>query len=284
MQLLQRPFLTQIVEVHSGLSARLADAAGFEVMWASGFSISSLMGLRDSNEASWTQLLEVIEWITEATPRPLLVDGDSGHGNFNNARRLAKKLADRGASGVCLEDKLFPKTNSFIGEGQALADVAEFSGRIAAAKDACSSRDFAIIARTEALISGRGMNEALDRASAYRDAGADAILIHSKRSDAEEVLTFARHWARSTPVAVVPTTFPDADQDLLLEVGISAIIWANQSLRASARAMTDIYEEIRRCGRPTSPAKLASMQDIFTLLGYSDLDRDEARYLPGAAR
>ncbi len=284
IQLLQRPNLTPIVEVHSGLSARLADAAGFEALWASGFSISSLMGLRDSNEASWTQLLEVIEWITEATQRPLLVDGDSGHGNFNNARRLAMKLADRGAAGVCLEDKLFPKINSFIGDGQALADMAEFAGRIAAAKDACSSRGFAIVARTEALISGRGMNEALDRAAAYRDAGADAILVHSKQINADEVIAFARHWAQATPLIVVPTTFPDADQVALLEAGISAIIWANQSLRASAKAMAAIYEEIRRCGKPTSPTMLASMQDIFTLLGYSDLDRDEGKYLRGAAK
>lgn len=280
--LLSRAEFTTIVEVHSGLSARLADAAGFEALWASGFSISSLMGLRDSNEASWTQLLEVIEWITDATQRPLLVDGDTGHGNFNNARRLATKLADRGAAGVCIEDKLFPKTNSFIGDAQALADVEEFCGRISAAKDACVGREFTIVARTEALIAGRSMEEALDRAAAYHAAGADAILIHSKQTTAHEVFEFARRWARAAPLVVVPTTYPDVDQDELRQAGVSALIWANHGLRASALAITDLYADIKQSGRPSARSRMVSMQDIFTLLGYSDLDQDELRYLPGA--
>src|SRR5215475_13593653 len=111
-----------LMEAHSGLSAKIAEEAGFEGIWASGLSISASLGVRDSNEASWTQVLEVIEFMSDATRVPILVDGDTGHGNFNNMRRLVCKLEQRGIAGVCIEDKIFPKTNSFInGTAQPLA-------------------------------------------------------------------------------------------------------------------------------------------------------------------
>ena len=119
--------------------------------------------------------------MVDSTRLPILVDGDTGYGNFNNVRRLVRKLGQRQIAGVCIEDKLFPKTNSFIGERQPLADIDEFCGRIKAGKDSQTDDDFVLVARTEALISGHGMDEALRRAEAYYAAGADAILIHSKR-------------------------------------------------------------------------------------------------------
>ena len=112
---LTSPNLVFIMEAHSGLSAKIVEEAGFEGVWASGLSISAMLGLRDSNEASWTQVLEVLEFMADATTLPILVDGDTGYGNFNNVRRLVRKLGERGIAGVCLDDKLFPKTNSFLG-------------------------------------------------------------------------------------------------------------------------------------------------------------------------
>ena len=281
IELMRRDQLTAFMEVHSGLSARIADLAGFEAIWASGLAISSLMGLRDSNEASWSQVLTIVEWIVDASPRPLLVDGDSGHGNFNNARRFASKLAKIGAAGVCFEDKLFPKTNSFVGERQELAGIDEFSGRIAASKDACSGYDFAVVARTEALVSGRSMNEALDRAHAYCEAGADAILIHSKRATGDEVIEFSEKWNRRSPLIVVPTTYPNVDLDVLNRAGVTGVIWANHSIRASARAMEDVCADIRRSGSPDSNSpRLVSVQDLFSLLDYHELDAAERNYLP----
>src|SRR5229473_1709524 len=116
------PFMTFLMEAHSGLSAKIVEEAGFRGIWASGLSISASLGLRDSNEASWTQVLEILEYMVDATSLPILVDGDTGHGNFNNVRRFVRKLGERGVGGVCIEDKLFPKANSFIGEAQPLAD------------------------------------------------------------------------------------------------------------------------------------------------------------------
>src|SRR5207244_656561 len=128
--LIRSPELSFLMEAHNGLSARIAEEAGFEAVWASGLSISAALGVRDSNEASWTQVLEVLEFMSDATRVPILVDGDTGHGNFNNVRRFVRKLEQRGIAGVCIEDKVFPKINSFLnGTAHPLAEVDEFCGR-----------------------------------------------------------------------------------------------------------------------------------------------------------
>src|SRR5260364_14489 len=119
-----------LMECHDPLSAAIAIQAGFKGLWASGLSISTSLGFRDANEASWTQVVDVVDRIADLTGAPILVDGDSGFGNFNNARLLAYKLWQRGASGICLEDKGFPKMNSFIGDRHPLADTCEFCGRL----------------------------------------------------------------------------------------------------------------------------------------------------------
>src|SRR5688500_6082456 len=171
-----------LMEAHNGLSAKLAAEAGFEALWGSGLAISAALGVRDNNEASWTQVLEVLEFMADASELPILLDGDTGYGNLNNVRRLVRKLEQRNIAGVCLEDKLFPKTNSFIdGERQALAEVDEFCGKLHAAKDTQLDPDFVVVARTEAFIAGWGLEETVLRATAYSEAGADLILVHSKR-------------------------------------------------------------------------------------------------------
>src|SRR5882724_3666935 len=184
-RLLQSGRLEFLMEAHNALSARIVEEIGFRGIWASGLSIAAALGVRDNNEASWTQVLEVVEFMSDATDIPILLDGDTGYGNFNNMRRLVKKLEQRGIAAVCIEDKQFPKTNSFLnGERQPLADRDEFAGKLKAVKDSQTDPDFSIVARVEALIAGWGMEEALRRAEAYRVAGADAILIHSKLSKA----------------------------------------------------------------------------------------------------
>ena len=112
--LIQSNKLEFLMESHNGLSAKIAEETGFKGIWASGLSISASLGVRDNNEASWTQVIDVLEFMSDATSIPILLDGDTGYGNFNNVRRLIKKLEQRDIAGVCLEDKLFPKTNSFI--------------------------------------------------------------------------------------------------------------------------------------------------------------------------
>ncbi|CAG2061606.1 unnamed protein product, partial [Timema podura] len=158
--LLNSPQLTFLMEAHSGLSARIVQEtegplfdgmSGFSGIWASGLGISAQLGVRDSNEASWTQVLEVVEFMADATNIPILLDADTGYGNFNNARRLIRKLEDRGVAGCCIEDKCFPKTNSLLdGRQQPLADVEEFALKIKACKDHQRDPDFCVVARVEA--------------------------------------------------------------------------------------------------------------------------------------
>ncbi|MGI3776344.1 MAG: phosphoenolpyruvate mutase, partial [Janthinobacterium lividum] len=279
--LLQAPELAFIMEAHSGLSAKIVEEAGFAGIWASGLSISAMLGLRDNNEASWTQVVDVLEFMADASSLPILVDGDTGYGNFNNVRRLVRKLGERGIAGVCLEDKLFPKTNSFLGERQPLADIEEFCGRIRAGKDAQTDDAFSIVARTEALISGHSMDEALRRAEAYHAAGADAILVHSKRPDAAEITGFMQRWDRRCPVVIVPTMYYSTPSDVFRDAGISLVIWANHLVRSSISAMRDTARQIARGESLLQvEGRVASVREIFALTGNDELERASLRYLP----
>jgi len=198
-----------IMEAHNGLSAAIVQEAGFKGIWASGLSVSAQFGVRDSNEASWTQVLECVEFMSDKTNIPILLDGDTGYGNYNNARRLITKLESRGVAGVCLEDKVFPKRNSLlVGSGkQELADIDEFSKKIRACKDTQRDPDFQVVARVEAFIAGWGLDEALKRSEAYHKAGADAILMHSAKGDFGEIESFLKAWKQRSPVVIVPTKY-----------------------------------------------------------------------------
>ncbi len=280
--LLNSPDLEFIMEAHNGLSAKIVEETGFKGIWASGLSMSAALGVRDNNEASWTQILDVLEFMSDATSIPILVDGDTGWGNFNNMRRAVTKLCQRGVAAICIEDKLFPKTNSFIGDGQPLADIDEFCGKIKAGKDSQLDDDFSIIARIEALISGWGMDEALRRAEAYHEAGADAVLIHSKKADADEVLQFTREWAGRSPVVIVPTKYYATPTDAFREAGISLAIWANHNMRAAISSMRDVSARIYRDQSLAGIEKeVATVSDVFRIAGNDELADAEKRYLPG---
>jgi phosphoenolpyruvate phosphomutase len=151
------------------------------------------------------------------------------HSNFNNARLLVKKLESRGIAGACIEDKLFPKTNSLLGtsEGKPLASIAEFSGKIKAMKDTQRDPDFVVVARIEAFIAGWPLEEALKRAEAYQAAGADAILIHSKKSDHSEIESFCKAWNGKCPVVIVPTKYYKTPTQTFRDWKVNTVIWAN---------------------------------------------------------
>ncbi|MGE6226653.1 phosphoenolpyruvate mutase [Paenibacillus chitinolyticus] len=273
-----------IMEAHNGLSAKIVEEAGFKGIWASGLSISAAMGVRDNNEASWTQVLDVLEFMSDATSIPILLDGDTGYGNFNNARRLVKKLEQRHIAGVCIEDKQFPKTNSFInGQEQSLADIEEFSGKIKAMKDTQTDEDFTVVARVEAFITGKGLKVALQRAEAYRKAGADAVFIHSKRSDVAEIEAFMKEWAGRLPVVIVPTKYYTTPTVRFQEMGISLVIWANHNLRASIQAMKHLSDRIYREQSLVHVEKdVAPLEEVFRLQGAEELEAAEQQYLPSS--
>ena len=284
-KLLLSPQLEFICEAHNGLSAKIVEEAGFRGIWASGLSISAQFGVRDNNEASWTQVLDNLEFMSDATRIPILLDGDTGYGNFNNMQRLIRKLEQRHIAAVCIEDKLFPKTNSFLkGDAQPLADMEEFCGKIKAGKDAQSDPDFCIIARVEAFICGWGLAEALRRAEAYHQAGADGILIHSALAVPDEILAFKQEWGDRCPVVIVPTKYYSTPTDVFQQHGFSIVIWANHMLRAAVATMQTTARILKEQENLLSiEDNIAPVSEVFRLQGAAELLKAEERYLPKSA-
>ncbi|HKX56044.1 MAG TPA: phosphoenolpyruvate mutase [Xanthomonadales bacterium] len=273
-----------IMEAHNGLSARIVEEAGFKGIWASGLALSAQHAVRDNNELSWTQVVDTLEFMSDATRIPILLDGDTGYGDFNNMRRLVRKLETRDIAGVCIEDKLFPKTNSFIqGERQPLEEIETFCGKIQAGKEAQQDEDFCIVARVEAFIAGWGLDEALRRAEAYRQAGADAILIHSKLSKPDEILQFAREWANRGPLVIVPTKYYATPTEVFRQHKISLVIWANHLIRTAISAMQATARQIHDEETLLDvEGQVATVTEIFRLQGADELLEAEKRYARSA--
>ncbi|EQC45167.1 phosphoenolpyruvate mutase, partial [Bacteriovorax sp. BSW11_IV] len=269
-----------LMEAHNGLSAKIAEEAGFKGIWGSGLSISASLGVRDNNEASWTQVLDVCEYMSDATTIPILLDGDTGYGNFNNMRRLVKKLESREIAGVCIEDKIFPKTNSFLrGEAQPLADIDEFCGKIKAGQDAKRDDDFVIVARVEAFIAGWGLQEALKRAEAYRQAGADAILMHSKLATPDEIFSFMKEWGNRCPVVIVPTKYYSTPTPQFKAHGVSTVIWANHLMRSAVKSMQDTAKTIfEQQSLIDVEEKVVTVKEVFRLQNDAELEEAEKKY------
>ena len=273
-----------ILEAHNGLAAKIVEEAGFKGIWGSGLALSAQHAVRDNNELSWTEVVGMLEFMSDATRIPILLDGDTGYGDFNNMRRLVRKLEQRGIAGVCIEDKLFPKTNSFIqGEQQELEDIEIFSGKIKAGKDAQADDDFCIVARVEAFIAGWGLEEALRRGEAYRQAGADAVLIHSKLSRPDEVLAFAREWDDRCPLVIVPTKYYSTPTEVFRQHRISLVIWANHLIRSSIASMQATAKTIFESESLVDvEGRVAGVPEIFRLQGADELLEAEKIYARSA--
>jgi phosphoenolpyruvate phosphomutase len=214
-----------------------------------------------------------------------MLDGDTGYGNFNNMQRLVRKLEQRHVAAVCIEDKLFPKTNSFIDGYQPLADCDEFCGKIKAGKDAQQDPDFCVVARVEAFIAGHGIDEALRRAEAYEQAGADGILIHSKISLPDEILAFCQAWSGRCPIVIVPTMYYKTSTSAFRDAGISMIIWANHLLRGAVSAMQNTARQIKTDNSLVNVENhIASVKEIFRLQRTQELKEAENKYLPKTSR
>ena len=271
--LLNSSDLEFLIEAHNGISAKIAEETGFKGLWAGGLAISAQYGVRDNNEASWTQVLETLEFMADATRIPIMLDGDTGYGNFNNVRRLINKLEQRDVAAVCIEDKVYPKTNSFIdGNKQELADIDEFCSRIKAGKDAQTDDDFSIITRVEAFIAGWGLTEALKRAEAYHQAGSDGILIHSALTEPIEILAFKKEWANRSPVIIVPTKYYSTPTNIFSEAGFSIAIWANHMIRSSIASMQETAKAIYNDSSITKlEDQIATVNEVFRLQGVSEL-------------
>ncbi len=279
--LLNDPTLAFLLEAHDGLSAKIVEEAGFKGIWGSGLTISAAFGVRDNNELSWSQVVDHVAFMVDATSIPVLLDGDTGHGNFNNVRRFVQKIEQAGVAGVAIEDKLFPKTNSFLrSERQPLADIDEFCGRIKAAKDSQRDDNFVLIARVEALVAGWPVDEAIRRAERYRQAGADGILIHSKSENPQDIFDFLSRWQNRAPIVLVPTKYWRTPTEEFRRHKSSIVIWANHMLRSSIAAMQETARRVHTDQALTTvePA-VAPLDEVFRLQCDAELEQAEQRYL-----
>ncbi|MBO6505796.1 MAG: phosphoenolpyruvate mutase [Kordiimonadaceae bacterium] len=279
--MLENNALGFIMEAHNALSAKLATDAGFEALWASSLTLSASMGLRDANELSWSQVLDLVDPMLEFVETPVLVDADSGYGDFNIFGRFVRKASERGVAGVCIEDKAFPKRNSFANTSHELADIDDFCGMIRAAKDQQNSDEFCVVARTEAFVAGAGLSEALERASNYEVAGADALFVHSKQKTAFEIESFCRSWNGNIPLVIAPTTYASTPTADFVRLGIAAVIWANHGLRAAIKAMQDSYQQIAAERSVAGlEGNITSVSELLDITGTEDLIKKQDAYRP----
>ncbi|WP_185893291.1 isocitrate lyase/phosphoenolpyruvate mutase family protein [Streptomyces sp. WAC08241] len=278
--LFARPGAVRIVGAHNPLGARLAERVGFDGVWSSGLEVSASQGVPDTDILTMSELHAVASSIAAAVDIPVVADCDAGYGNAHNVMHMIRRYEAAGIAGVSIEDKRFPKVNSFLPGRQELAPVAEFCGKLRAAKAAQRSPDLMVIARIEALIAGWGMDEALRRGEAYAEAGADAVLIHAKGSSPEPVLEFLNRWQRPTPVVVVPTTYHTVTATELAEAGAKMVIYANHGLRAGITAVTETFSAILREDRTTGiEDRIAPLATVFDLQGMPRQKQHEAAYI-----
>lgn len=228
------------VGVYDGLSALLAEKHGFDFVWVSSFCCSAAAGLPDAGIIGPEEILSVVRCARRSIQLPIVVDLDSGYGDAVKAFHVVEAMARAGASALCIEDNPVSKRCSlYDGYDRLLVTPEEHIARLRAARAGVSEARSScrIIARTEALVAGLGVEEALRRATAYADAGADAVFVQSLDKSGGEVLGFAREWQRRTPVFIAPTRLPQITKKEFFAAGISHTMFANQGLRAAHAAV-----------------------------------------------
>jgi phosphoenolpyruvate phosphomutase len=271
----ERRFL-RVAGAHDGLSARLAEEAGFDAVWASGLEICTAHGLPDISLLGLAEYLAAATTMHAAVDIPVIADCDTGFGSALNAAFTATRYETAGIAAICLEDKAFPKRNSFVEKGHELLSIEEFSGKLAVAKQAQALPETILIARTEAFVCGFGTGEALARCHAYVDAGADAVLVHSRSAEPDEILEFLTQWRHRAPVVLVPTTYSALSARDAQEAGAAMVIYANHGVRAAITAIRAMWARVLLVGRTSEVEPgIASVKDVLDIARTDQwLDRD----------
>jgi len=230
-----------VVSAGDAITAKLIEQAGFDAIWISGFEATARLGLPDNGSITLTEMLNIAKPIVEATSLPVFVDVDTGYGNF---RRTVHEFEKIGVAGICVEDNIFPKQNSLWGGKIPLLSTKKFVDKINI------PHKLKIIARTEKLIRGGTINEAVTRVLAYYKAGADMVLIHSRESTGKEALAIAKSLEKykHIPSVIIPTKFPHIKTKTLFEAGFSMAIYANQTERVKIKAIRNALNSIKKNG------------------------------------
>ena len=280
-QLIEMTPVVKVMEAHSGLTGLIVEKTvvhgengkldQFDGMWVSSLCDSTDKGKPDIELVDMTSRLRTIDDIMEVTTKPIILDGDTG-GLTEHFVYNVRTLERMGVSAVIIEDKTGLKKNSLFGTEvvQTQDSIENFSAKIAAGKKAQLSDDFMIIARIESLILERGMEDALERAAAFTAAGADGIMIHSRKKDPTEIFEFCdkfRETDKKTPIVVVPTSFNQVTEEELASHGVNIVIYANQLMRAAFPVMQKTAEDILKAHRAKEvDSQLMPFKDIIRLI------------------
>jgi len=277
VKLLDNQPIVKVCGAYDAMSAKLVELSGFDAVWAGSFAISAIHNVPDASILTMTEFFTAASNMAHACEIPVIADCDTGYGDATNVRYMVKKYENAGIAGICIEDKTFPKQNSLLegGNNQLLSEK-DFAAKILAANEAKQNKAFTVIARIEALISGMGIEQALQRAYAYEKAGADLILIHSKKITPEEIFEFSDSWKGSTPLVVIPTTYYSVNVDELIEHKIKMVIYANQTLRAAHLALSKLLKQMKNANNMSQlQNQMSSMEDIFKLQEMYDVKSQE---------
>lgn len=279
-QLLKLRPIVKTLEVHSGLTGLIAEKTivesngeldQFDAMWISSLCDSTAKGKPDIELVDMSSRIRTIDDVMDVTTKPIILDGDTG-GLVEHFVYNVRTLERMGVSAVIIEDKTGLKKNSLFGTEveQTQDSIENFTEKIRAGKQALRTEEFMIIARIESLILERGMEDALSRAFAYVEAGADGIMIHSRRKSPDEILEFCRLFREkdaNTPIVVVPTSFNSITEEELAAAGVNIVIYANQLTRSAFPAMQETAIEILKNHRALeADSKLMPFKDIIRLI------------------
>ena len=279
-QLLEMTPIVKVMEAHSGLTGLIVEKTivehdgrldQFDAMWVSSLCDSTAKGKPDIELVDMSSRLRTIDDIMEVTTKPIILDGDTG-GLAEHFVYNVRTLERMGVSAVIIEDKKGLKKNSLFGTEvvQTQADIEEFAAKIKAGKNAQLTEDFMIIARCESLILEQGMEDALKRCHAYVEAGADGIMIHSRKKDPAEILAFCDEFRKTdakTPIVVVPSSFNTITEEELAEHGVNIVIYANQLTRSAFPAMQETARDILKYHRAKEvDDRLLPIKEIITLI------------------
>jgi phosphoenolpyruvate phosphomutase len=257
--------------VYDGLSTLVAESGDVDFLWLSSFCVSASLGRPDAGVLDASEMATLVRTVATTTHHPVVVDMDSGYGDALKVSMATRMIAQSGASAVCIEDNPLVKRSSLYDvDDRVLATVDEHEERLRAARGGLVA-GCKLIARTEALVAGMGVAEALDRARRYVDAGADAVFVQATKPDeGQELLEFARKWAGRTPVFIAPTRYPALGVEDYAAAGISHWIFANQAIRAAYRAVDTTIREVEKARTGPAPRlddHIASVGEIAHALG-----------------
>lgn len=268
-----------IVSSADAITGQLVEEFGYDGIWVSSFEVSARYGLVDNGTISMTEMANTAKSVIDAINIPVIVDVDNGYGGIHNFVRAVKCFERIGASAICVEDNLFPKKNSLWGGKIPIETMENHGAKIKAGKEVQKTNEFCIMARTEALLRGYGMEEAIKRANYYADCGADLILVHCREKTGKEALEIPKYWKRYTPLVIIPSKFPHLTEGELFKAGFSVIIYANQIQRTIIKAIKDNLKLLKTEKKADAlNNQMCSLNEMRNLTPIAETEHIEEKY------